>query len=78
MTRTLMGGVKIGNEYARMLERDYARTPKAVLAAIAVSFAIHLQDEEDLSKARGQVMAEWAALHAAGIVPQAPPETGGA
>ena len=51
----------------------YNAAPKAVLAAIAVSFAVHLDGEERLERAAGAVLAEWWALYRAGVVPQKPP-----
>lgn len=64
-------GVKVGNEYADTLGRLYARTPKAVFAAIAVSFATAGGDA--LDKAELNILREWTALHNAGIVSQKPP-----
>lgn len=63
--------MKIGNDYARCLDRLYADMPKAVLAAVAVSFASHGGD--DLAGAKAAILAEWKVLHANGIVPQKPP-----
>ena len=58
------------NEYAALIGLDlYERTPKAVLAAIAVSYTINSEGD-----AREYVLSEWATLHHAGIVPQAPPK----
>ena len=62
--------MKIGNEYAQQLEEYYDKIPKAVLAAIAVSFATFQTD--DLSKAPGLIYDEWITLHANGIVKQKP------
>ena len=65
---------KIMNEYAEMIGSDlYRRAPKAVVAAIAVS--VLTQGGDYLEDARQRFLAEWDALHAAGIVPQAPPKS---
>lgn len=65
------------NEYVwHGLPTDYDRTPKAVYAAIAVSFAMILQgegsDEERLALAADFIQDEWGKLHAAGVIPQRP------
>ena len=65
-------GVKLGNGYAAELGDLYNIAPKAVLAAIAVSFGTSGGDR--LHEARDVVLAEWIALHRAGIVPQMPPK----
>lgn len=65
------GITKQHNEYARLIH-NYDRIPKAVLAAIAASFANMFVCEDDLSQVHKAVNAEWAALYAAGIVPQKP------
>jgi len=64
-------GFKIGNEYAALLG-FYDRIPKAVLAAIAVSYATSGGDF--LRLAEPNVAREWQILNQAGIVPQAPPK----
>jgi hypothetical protein len=63
-------GIKIGNSYAEALGELYEKMPKAVLAAIAVSYAT--QGGDYLDEAKERVMDEWKALHANGIVPQKP------
>ena len=69
-------GVKLGNAYAALLEGDYDRIPKAVLAAIAVSFACRIIGEgseiERLAASRRVVREEWAVLYGNGVVPQEP------
>ena len=67
-------GVKAGNEYAAELRGLYNYAPKAVLAAVAVAFATQLSGTENLSEAQERVLAEWEALHRAGIVKQVPPK----
>lgn len=62
----------LGNSYAQALGELYEKMPKAVLAAIAVSYATHGGDF--LEEVKERIMDEWKALHAAGIVPQKPIE----
>ena len=72
-------GWKRFNEYANAFGSPYCETPKAVFAAIALSFAVQLAGEEQATwdetakQAVALVMREWRCLHANGIVPQAPP-----
>lgn len=66
-------GLKTGNEYAEALGRLYADTPKSVLAAIVVSWAMCPQFEDVPAK----VLDEWSVLHDNGIVPQKPPKQEG-
>lgn len=77
MTRPT-GVFKRRNEYLDSLGGYYDTTPKAVLAAMLVSLAARCSDggADDLSPANvvPVVLAEWRALHGAGIVPQAPPK----
>ena len=65
---------KTFNEYAYELRDAYDQMPKAVLAAIAYSFAL-LLCEDDFDAARGKVAKEWQQLHMQHIVPQAPCKT---
>ncbi len=63
-------GFKIGNEYADAISaRVYARVPKAVFAAIAVSLLVNHQEVffEHLDAA---ILEEWRLLNENGIVPQ--------
>lgn len=64
-------GGKVGNAYAAELGDLYNAAPKAVLAAIAVSFATMGGDE--IEQARARVLAEWLTLYRNGIVTQKPP-----
>lgn len=68
-------GSKLHNEYARALT-DYARIPKAVLAAVAYSFAARIiePDGDSPTLVEAAILDEWQVLHANGIVPQAPPK----
>lgn len=67
-------GNKTSNEYADMIPQDFYRDcPKAVLAAIAVSFAMMINGEDEKDGIGGQLAREWATLHENGIVPQALP-----
>jgi hypothetical protein len=59
-----------GSQYADVLS-TYDRIPKAVLAAIAVSYGSAGGD--NLQDAEARVLEEWRILHENGIVPQAPP-----
>lgn len=64
-----MAANKISNEYQAAL-KNYEQIPKAVLAAIAVSFASCGGD--NIEEAQDAIMDEWKALFNAGIVPQKP------
>jgi hypothetical protein len=72
---------KSDNDYRRLLsERFYADTPKAVLAAVLVSYLLRdgWMNTDPLALRRGLERAitdEWATLHANGIVPQKAPRT---
>lgn len=63
-------GMKRKNTYAEQFP-DYDRTPKAVYAALALSLALRLS-EDDFPKALELLKDEWAVLYAQGIVPQVP------
>ena len=60
------------NEYVATLGTLFDRAPKAVLAAVAVSYASVGGDY--LPLARINVLREWWVLYDNGIVPQRPPE----
>ena len=61
------------NSYAYALGPIYDDTPKAVLAAVAVSLAIRLVGEDaHLNRAICEIVKEWERLHVSEIVPQAP------
>lgn len=67
-----MPGLKIRNEYQKAIDpRVYEAMPKAVLAAIAVSFVS--AGGSNLDEATAALVNEWALLHVQGIVPQAVP-----
>lgn len=66
-----MPGLKIHNVYVERLGALYAVTPKAVLAAIAISALTGGGDRLEVAQER--LIAEWAALHTAGIIPQEVP-----
>ena len=59
------------NEYADTLTHFHLM-PKAVLAAIAVSFALALEGTDETARAVARIRSEWDTLHANGIVPQKP------
>ncbi len=63
---------KLTNDYAAATA-GYKGTPKAVFAALAYSLALRLESDSH-DAARRLLSDEWAALHAAGIVPQKPPQ----
>ena len=52
---------------------DFDRTPKSVIAAIAVSFAA-LQSDGYFEKAKELIRQEWFFLHQGRVVPQKPPK----
>lgn len=62
------------NEYAQILGTEYEGLyrdmPKAVMAAIMVSFASN--GGADLEGASARIAKEWEILHANGIIPQRP------
>lgn len=64
------GVFKVRNSYANMLN-GYRETPKAVFAAVALSLAMRLCDD-DPREAADLIDREWATLHANGVVPQKP------
>jgi hypothetical protein len=65
-----MRGIKITNEYSRVLGPLYERMPKAVLAAVAVSFAHRMSGGFDAVPST--VMDEWQTLFDNGLVTQKP------
>lgn len=67
-----MRGMKISNEYAKELGELYAKTPKAVFAAIAVS--VLTQGGEQLEEAKAKLLEEWDILYGNGILTQKPPK----
>ena len=67
-----MRGGKFSNEYAQKLSARYASTPKAVIAAVAVSLLMKECDDGDYSGVLDAFVKEWAILHLNGIVQQKP------
>lgn len=65
--------MKTGNEYTDMISPDFFdKCPKAVLAAIAVSYFYNAgSDESGITEA---LRVEWQLLYNQGIVPQKPPK----
>lgn len=59
------------NEYQQEFP-NFSQTPKAVVAAIAMSLALRLCHDE-FDAAQSLLRNEWEDLHTAGIVPQRPP-----
>lgn len=66
----MTSGLKTTNEYAQELYGIYDDIPKAVLAAIAVSFASC--GGSDMEGVKHRIADEWCILHQNGVVPQAP------
>jgi hypothetical protein len=66
--------MKTNNEYAKAFGRLYAKTPKAVFAAVAFSYASWASGEEAHTGAEtvARFVKEWRILHENGIVPQRP------
>ena len=69
-----MRGMKIGNEYARQFGRLYAKTPKSVFAAVALSYASWASGEEaqTFDIAVDRFLEEWKVLNENGIIRQKP------
>lgn len=66
------GVFKKENSYQKILTPEfYEKCPKAVLAAIAVSFVINHQDSR-ADMAEEIIMHEWDILHKNGTIPQKP------
>jgi hypothetical protein len=65
-----MRGMKITNEYSQVMGREYVRIPKAVFAAVAISFCSAGGD--NLKDAPGKFFDEWQLLFENGIVEQKP------
>jgi hypothetical protein len=71
--------MKSSNEYAQAFERLYAKTPKAVFAAVAFSYANISCGEDGHESGSSEetvrrFLNEWRILHENGIVPQKPPK----
>lgn len=66
------GVFKKENDYQKLLTREfYDKCPKAVLAAIAVSYVLnHLGTKPE--EAEEVILNEWHLLHNNGIIPQKP------
>jgi hypothetical protein len=67
------GVFKQRNSYQEELTATfYAQCPKAVFAAMAVSYASR-QVNEDFAHVEAELLNEWQVLYDNGIVPQKPP-----
>jgi hypothetical protein len=70
--------MKTTNEYSELTGRLYAKTPKAVFAALAVSFLTRLGENggnlPTPEAVQQQLLDEWQILHDNGIVQQQPPK----
>lgn len=64
--------MKLRNEYVAALGEFYARTPKAVFAAIALSYATRLFAKTEGTDSIDVLVEEWKTLHENGIIPQNP------
>lgn len=65
--------MKLPNEYSKIMPlRVLEDTPKTVFAAIAISFALRL-NEDNFEQALSEIITEWQALNNTGIVPQPVP-----
>jgi hypothetical protein len=60
------------NDYQRCFP-DFDKTPKAVIAAMAYSFAL-TQCEGDSERAKQLIIDEWTILHQNQIISQKPPK----
>lgn len=72
-----MRGKKLRNTYVDALGPDlYKTTPKAVFAALAVSFAVRLQGEFEggFPAVKKELVKEWDVLWSNGIIPQPAPD----
>lgn len=67
-----MNRFNLNNAYADELGAMFDQTPKAVFAALAVSFGT--QGGDFLPEAIKRLVDEWQILHDNGIVPQKPPK----
>ncbi len=67
--------MKKSNEYALRFP-NFAETPKAVIAAIAMSLA-RMIEEDNADRACRRIRDEWDMLYENGIVPQRRPRDGG-
>jgi hypothetical protein len=67
--------MKAMNDYAVQLCDYYSKAPKAVIAAVVVSFLInHFQTEQGTGEVAHAFLKEWETLYQNGIVPQRPPK----
>lgn len=65
--------MKLTNEYANLFDaKVYEDTPKSVFAAIAMSFALRL-NEDNFERAMSEIITEWQILNMTGLVPQSVP-----
>lgn len=63
------------NQYQQTIATElFDACPKAVFAAIAVSF-LALQSGDNFERINNELLREWDVLHKQGIVPQAPPKS---
>lgn len=71
-TNRPMGVLKTENEYQKLVSREvYEKTPKAVFAAIAISYMVNLVGIS-FDGIDNELIKEWKILHGNKIVPQKP------
>lgn len=63
---------KLPNDYQRAFGALYAKTPKAVFAAVA--YGLFFNNGDESRDAVAAFVNEWRILHENGIVPQRPPK----
>lgn len=69
-----MGVFKKKNVYQKLIDgKFYEQCPKAVFAALAVSYAVNLRGI-DMDKVTGELLNEWEILFGNELVPQKPPK----
>lgn len=69
-----MGVFKTENEYQKLLTvKFYEQCPKAVLAALTVSYALNYKGVA-MNEVTAELLAEWKTLNANGIVSQKAPK----
>jgi len=70
-----MGIFKTENDYQKLLSRGfYGNCPKAVFAALAVSYLLNHQNV-NAENVEIDLRREWSNLHSQGIIPQKPPNS---
>ena len=69
-----MGVFKTENNYQKQIDSSfYEKCPKAVFAALAVSYMVN-HGITSFEEVTGEMISEWNNLYNQGIVPQKPPK----